>query len=196
MRILGVAGSLRRNSFNRRLLHGATELLPAGTTLDVWDGLKMMPPFDEDDEGAPGAAVLRLRDAITRADALLIATPQYNGSIPGQLKNALDWASRPYATNVLRGKPVAVIAASPGPSGASRSLAETRAVLACIGADVLEADLAVSHVSSQFDDRGRLRDDAYRIRLTEILERLTHHVRSNRPDQRRPHARDHQAILL
>jgi chromate reductase len=130
MRVLCISGSLRRDSYNRKLLRAAGELAPPAAELVHWHGLKALPPFDEDDEHAPGAAVVALREAIARADALLIATPQYNASLPGQLKNALDWASRPYESNVLRGKPVAVIGASPSPSGAARSQAEARTVLA------------------------------------------------------------------
>jgi chromate reductase len=116
--------------------------------------------------------VLELRDAIAQADAMLIATPQYNASLPGQLKNALDWASRPYASNALRGKPVAVIGASPSPSGAARAQAEARVVLSAIGAEVLDAELAVARVSEQFDDNGQLAALAHRRDLKKLLERL------------------------
>ena len=101
MKILAISGSLRSDSLNSRVLRGAAEMLPAGVELELWDGLKEVPPYDEDDDVTPApAAVARLRAAIAGADALLIATPEYNSSIPGQLKNALDWASRPFATNV------------------------------------------------------------------------------------------------
>ncbi len=159
MRVLCISGSLRRDSYNRKLLSAASGLAPPTAELVQWGGLKALPPFDEDDEHTPGPAVFALREAIARADALLIATPQYNASLPGQLKNALDWASRPYETNVLRGKPVAVIGASPSPSGAARSQAEARTVLAAIGADVLDTQLALARAHEQFDSYGQLAAD-------------------------------------
>src|SRR6266542_4386051 len=175
-RILGISGSLRRGSYNRRLLGAAEELAPAGTELEQWDGLKALPPFDEDDERDPGEAVVALREAIRQADGVLIATPQYNASLPGQLKNVLDWASRPYETNVLRDKPVAVIGASPSPSGAARAQAEARTVLGAIGAHVLDAELALARASKQFDAHG-LAAQTSRSHLSHILEQLTAHAR-------------------
>lgn len=168
-RILAIPGSLRAESYNRKLLEAARKLAPADVEIEVWDGLKRVPPFDEDDESDPAAAVLELREAIAQADAVLIATPQYNASLPGQLKNALDWVSRPYARNALRGKPVAVIGASPSPAGAARAQSEARVVLRAIGAEVLDAELAVARVSEQFDDDGRLAALAHRGDLRKLL---------------------------
>jgi chromate reductase, NAD(P)H dehydrogenase (quinone) len=152
MRILGISGSLRRESHNTALLRAAAGGLPGGTVLELWDGLKAVPPYDEDDDGeqAP-AAVAALRDAVAGADAVLIATPEYNSSIPGQLKNALDWVSRPIAANPLRNKPVAVVGASTGAFGAVWSQAETRKVLKAIGARVLDAELAVGDAAARLD---------------------------------------------
>ena len=116
-RILGIAGSLRLESYNRKLLEAARELAPSAVEVELWVGLKRVPPFDENDEHDPGTAVLELRDAIERADAVLISTPEYNRSLPGQLKNALDWASRPYGAGVSRGKPVAVVGREPASDG-------------------------------------------------------------------------------
>jgi chromate reductase len=119
LRILGLSGSLRRGSHNTRLLRAAAEMLAPGVRLDVYDGPRDLPPYDPDRDVEPRDEVVgRLRDAIAEADGVLIATPEYNGSIPGQLKNALDWASRPFPDNALRGKPVAVIGASTGLFGA------------------------------------------------------------------------------
>ncbi len=117
MRILGIAGSLRTGSVNEQLLRLAGETLPDGVEFAVWEGLRDIPPFDQDTEETPSVAVAGLRSAVVAADAVLIATPEYNGSIPGTLKNALDWGSRPGATSAFRGKPVAVIGASPGAFG-------------------------------------------------------------------------------
>src|ERR671932_2589811 len=119
MRILAVSGSLRRDSSNTKLLRAAEELLPAGVELELWDGLKAVPAYDQDDDVEPAPpAVAAFRAAPAGADAVLFPTPEYNSSIPGVLKNALDWASRPLATNVMRNKPVAVIGASTGMFGA------------------------------------------------------------------------------
>lgn len=109
IRVLGISGSLREASNNTKLLGAAVELVGDGVRLDLWRDRKLVPPFSEDDEGEPARPVQALRLAIAGADALLIATPEYNGSIPGQLKNAVDWASRPYGDAVLTGKPVAVV---------------------------------------------------------------------------------------
>lgn len=116
-KFLAISGSLRRDSHNRRLLATADGLLPADADLDVWAHLKQVPPFDEDDQAAPAPAVAAMRQALADADAVLIATPGYNGSVPGQLKNAVDGASRPVGASVLAGKPVAVVGASPPPYG-------------------------------------------------------------------------------
>ena len=148
VRVLCVCGSLRRDSNNRKLLRATGELAPPTATLELWDELKRLPPFDQDDEHAPRPAIRALREAIAAADAVLIATPEYNASLPGQLKNALDWASRPYETNVLRGKSVGVIGASPSPSGAARAQAEARTVLAAIGAQVLDLQFARARASN------------------------------------------------
>src|ERR687888_2700954 len=131
MRVLGISGSLRRDSYNSGLLRAAADVLPSGVDLEVFDGLKAIPPYDADDDTELAVApVTALREAIAAADAVLIATPEYNASIPGVLKNALDWASRPFPDNVLRNKPVAVIGASTGMFGAVWAQAEARKVLA------------------------------------------------------------------
>ena len=177
MKVLGLAGSLRRDSHNVRLLRAAAETLPPGATLEVWDGLRDLPLYDEDVDGvlAP-AAVRALREAIASADAILIATPEYNASIPGVLKNALDWASRPYATNVLRGKPAAVIGASTGLFGAVWAQAETRKVLKTIGARVLEDELPVGLADDAWDPQGRLLDPELRDRLADVVGDLVREV--------------------
>lgn len=143
MQILGIAGSLRAGSYNRQLLRLAAENLPDGVELAVWEGVGELPAFDEDAEDTPPPAVTRLHSAVAAADAVLIATPEYNGSIPGALKNALDWGSRPQATSAFRGKPTAVIGASPGSFGGVWAHAETRKVLGLMGARVVGAELSL-----------------------------------------------------
>jgi chromate reductase len=151
MRVLGISGSLRRDSHNTRLLRVADELMPAGAELEIFERLKDVPPYDEDDDVDPVPQGARgLRDAIARADAVLIATPEYNSSIPGQLKNALDWASRPFPDNALRNKPVAVIGASTGMFGAVWAQAEVRKVLGSIGARVVDVELPVAAAEEAF----------------------------------------------
>jgi chromate reductase, NAD(P)H dehydrogenase (quinone) len=173
MKILAISGSLRADSLNTKLLHAAAELVDGGVDVEVWDGLKAVPPYDEDDEaGAAPIAVARLRSAIAGADAVLFATPEYNASIPGQLKNAIDWVSRPVATNPLRNVPVAVIGASPGMFGAVWAQAELKKVVALIGARVIDAELPVAQAATRFDADGRLVDDEIRERLAEVLNDL------------------------
>jgi chromate reductase, NAD(P)H dehydrogenase (quinone) len=173
MRVLGISGSLRRHSFNTELLQAAAALLPPGAVLEPFDGLKAIPPYDADDDREPAPEpVRRLRAAIDAADAVLIATPEYNASIPGVLKNALDWASRPHATNVLRGKPVAVVGASTGMFGAVWAQAEARKVLGTIGARVIDRELPVSEAPERFDMEGRLTDPDLEGQLAEIASEL------------------------
>lgn len=172
LRILGIAGALRTGSYNRLLLRTAGALLPTDVHLLEWDDLRAIPPFKEDDEDDAAPAVHRLRAAITAADAVLLVTPEYNGSLPGQLKNALDWASRPFPDNALRDKPVAVMGASPSPGGASRARAEARTVLARIGARVLEDEVRVARAYQQFDPAGQLVDQDLNLALGHLLERL------------------------
>ncbi len=144
MRVLGISGSLRRDSLNRALLRAAAERLPAGGELVEFDRLREGPPYDEDvDAAATPAVVEELRDAVRAAEAVLIATPEYNHSIPGQLKNALDWVSRPAGQSALNGKPAAAIGASTGMFGAVWAQAELRKVLGAMGGPVIEAELPV-----------------------------------------------------
>jgi chromate reductase len=145
MRVLGISGSLRRDSLNTALLRAAAERLPAGAELATFERLTEIPPFSEDAEAGPAPDPVReLREAIRAADAVLIATPEYNHSLPGQLKNALDWASRPAGQSALNGKPVAAIGASKSMFGAVWAQAELRKVLAAMGGRVIEAELPVA----------------------------------------------------
>jgi len=172
-RILGISGSLRRDSHNTSLLRAAAEAAGPDVELELYDGLKEIPPYDEDDDVHPRPpSVARLNEAITSADAVLFSTPEYNSSIPGQLKNAIDWVSRPVATNALRNKPVAVVGASTGGFGAVWAQAELRKVLSALGARVLDVELPVPHAHTRFDDGG-LTDDEIRAALEDVLEALT-----------------------
>ena len=177
MRVLGVSGSLRRASHNRKLLRAAAQLLPPEAELVELEDLKAIPPFDEDDEADPGAAVKGWRTAIEQADAILFATPEYNSSIPGQLKNAVDWASRPFAATVLRNKPVAVVGASTGMFGAVWAQAELRKALAAAGARVIDRELPVAHADEAFAADGSLEDADLNLALEGILAELVEAVR-------------------
>jgi chromate reductase len=171
-RILGISGSLRRDSHNTSLLRAAAEATGPDVELELYDGLKEVPPYDEDDDLHPRpASVARLASAIADADAVIFATPEYNSSIPGQLKNAVDWISRPVATNVLRNKHVAVVGASTGAFGAVWAQAELRKVLAALGARVLDIELPVPHAHTRFDEGG-LTDDEIRVGLADAVEAL------------------------
>ncbi|MGC7100065.1 NADPH-dependent FMN reductase [Amycolatopsis lurida] len=178
VRILGIAGSLREGSFNGRLLTAASYELPRGMEIHRWGGLSLVPPFDEDAETGPEpGGVAELRRAIADAEGLLIATPEYNGSIPGQLKNALDWASRPYGEGVLTGKPAAVIGASNGVHGAAWAQDELRKVLKLAGAEVLDATLPVGRVARQLDEDDRLLDHELRRGMSSLLHGLRDRIR-------------------
>jgi chromate reductase, NAD(P)H dehydrogenase (quinone) len=181
VKILGLSGSLRSESHNTALLRAAGELLPAGIALELWDGLKAIPPYDEDDdvEGAP-AGVAALKAAISGADGILIATPEYNHSVPGQLKNALDWVSRPFAGNPLQGKPTTVVGASTGIFGAVWAQAELRKVLRAIGAHLVGEELPVGQAPTRFDEGGRLVDEEIRRQLAERIEALVAAVRASK----------------
>ena len=173
MRILGLSGSLRRGSHNTSLLRAAAKLLPPGVELEVYDGLGDLPHYDSDIDIEPAPeAVGRLREAIADADGVLIATPEYNGSIPGVLKNALDWASRPFPDSALRGKPVAVVGASTGLFGAVWAQAEVRKVLGVIGADVIDAELPVGQAEAAFNGDGHLVEPELRSTLAELVGTL------------------------
>ena len=175
MKVLGISGSLRGDSHNSRLLRVAAELLPPGAELEEFGALRDIPPFDEDTEHDPAPAVVTLKEAIAGADAVVIATPEYNHSIPGALKNALDWVSRPIAENPMRGKPALVIGASTGMFGAVWAQAETRKVLGALGARVLDEELPVAQAPDGLDDhelQARLADLlAQLVSMSEALER-------------------------
>jgi chromate reductase len=178
MRVLAISGSLRDDSHNARLLFAAAEHFPEDVQVEIWDGLRAVPPYDEDDDGdLTPVAVARLRAAIAGADALLFATPEYNSSVPGQLKNALDWASRPKAESVLLNKPVAVVGASTGVFGAVWAQAELRKVLSAAGARVVEGEVALGHAHERFDADGRLVDENIDEELREVVHTLLDETR-------------------
>jgi chromate reductase len=177
VKVLAISGSLRSGSYNTTLLRAAAEVAPEDVEVVLYDGLKAIPPYDEEDDAdiAP-AVVAGFREALAGADAILFATPEYNGSIPGVLKNALDWASRPFATNALRNKPVTVVGASTGGFGAVWAQADLRRVLKTIGARVIGEEVPVPAVHTRTDEAGRLADAETEERLREVLDALAEAV--------------------
>ena len=167
MTILGISGSLRHDSYNTMLLRNVP------LDLELWDGLKEIPPYDEDDDVEPvPPAVARMRAAVAGADAIVFATPEYNASVPGQLKNAVDWLSRPRGEAALLNKPVVVIGASTGAFGAVWAQSELRKVLATAGARVVDAEVGVGHAPERFDAAGELLDENLKEQLQEAADTL------------------------
>ena len=178
MRLVAVSGSLRQGSYNRMLLEAATRELPRGVEFELLQGLESVPHYREDADVEPAhPAVRRLRAALGAADAVLISTPEYNASLPGALKDALDWASRPFPDNCLRGKPVAVIGASTSLFGAVWAQAELRKVLATIGARVIDRELPVPRAQEAFDSSGALGDPQQQAVLADIVAALVAEAR-------------------
>jgi chromate reductase, NAD(P)H dehydrogenase (quinone) len=173
VRVLAISGSLRDGSNNTALLRALREEAPEGVEVDLWQGLKVIPPYDQDDDVVPGPEpVEAFRELVRESDGVFFATPEYNSSVPGALKNALDWASRPLATNVFRNKPVAVIGSSAGMFGAVWAQAELRKVLGAMGARVADVEVAVGHAAEKFDVDGTLVDDDVREQLADALSVL------------------------
>jgi chromate reductase len=173
MRVLAVSGSLRRDSHNTQLLRAAIEAAPEGVEVELWEGLRDVPLYDQDlDTADEIESVRRLREAWGSADAILFSTPEYNGSVPGVLKNAIDWASRPVRESALTNKTVSVIGASNGQFGAMWAQADLRKILGTAGARVVGDELPVARASSKFDAEGRLLDAELFERLRLVLETL------------------------
>ena len=176
IRILGIAGSLSQHSFNRGLLRAAQEASPGGVEFDVFD-LSDVPLYNADSAGPP-QPVAALQTAVRGADALLIATPEYNTSMSGVLKNAIDWASQPFPDHVLRDKPVALMGASPGRFGTARAQSDVRSVLTALGCYVLpKPRLQVGGAGEKFSVEGDLQDETVRQQLRALLEALVEWTR-------------------
>lgn len=172
IRILGFAGSLRKGSYNKALLRAAVELAPKGTEMQIFD-LEGIPPFSEDLESKPAAKVKDFKAAIEAADAVLIATPEYNYSMPGVLKNAIDWASRPYGDNSFAGKPVALMGASVGTLGTARAQYHLRQCCVFLNMHVLnQPEVMVASAQDKIDPAGRVTDEETRKRIAQLLVAL------------------------
>jgi chromate reductase, NAD(P)H dehydrogenase (quinone) len=172
IKILGFAGSLRKQSYNRGLLNAALEVSPSNCTIEIFD-LEGIPLYNQDHETDLPQTVAQFKTKIRSADAILIATPEYNYSIPGVLKNALDWASRPYGDNAWDNQLVAIMGASPGLQGTSRSQYHLRQVFINLNMHTLnQPELMISVAHEKFDEQGRLTDQKARQKITELLEAL------------------------
>jgi chromate reductase len=175
--ILGIAGSLRKNSYNRAALRAAQQLVPEGAKLEIFE-LEGIPMFNQDEEQNPPDKVRQLKAQVRAADAILLVTPEYNYSIPGVLKNAIDWASRPYGDNAWQGKPVALMGASIGPLGTSRAQYHLRQVFVFL--DMLplnKPEVMIGNASQRFDEAGNLVDQDTRKHIRGLLESLVNWTR-------------------
>jgi chromate reductase len=172
IKILGLAGSLRKGSFNRAALRAAQGLVPAGATLEILD-LPDLPGFNQDNEKSPPAAVTDMKAKIRAADAILIVTPEYNYSMPGVLKNAIDWASRPYGDSAWKGKPVAVMGASVGALGTARAQYDLRKCFVFLDMPAVnQPEVMISAAADKFDKDGNLKDEKAKELIGKLLASL------------------------
>ena len=172
MTILGIAGSLRKTSFNRAALRAAQQLVPEGVSLEIFD-LDGIPPFNQDEEAHAPERIVQFKQRIRAADAILMVTPEYNYSIPGVLKNAIDWASRPYGDSAWEGKPVALMGASVGAQGTSRAQYHLRQVFVFLNMYPLNRpEVMITNASQRFDAKGNLTDEDTKAHIQKLLAAL------------------------
>jgi len=173
MRVLAISGSLRSGAYSTRLAEAAADLLPAEAVLELYGGLASIPNYDQDveDVAAP-EAVEDLRQRIDEADALLVITPEYNASIPGGLKNAIDWASRPHGESALAGKPAAIVSNSPAPFGGVWANQQIRKAFTITGSPTVETELAIGKVDQKVAEDGSITDEQTRAQIRSLLKEL------------------------
>jgi len=172
VRILGIAGSLRRESYNRAALRAAAQLVPEGATIDIFE-LDGLPGFNQDEEQQPPAKVAELKRSIREADAVLFVTPEYNYSVPGVLKNAIDWASRPYGDNAWNGKPAAIMGASIGAIGTARAQYHLRQMMVFLNMfPINQPEVMIGNAAARFDAAGNLTHDATKEFLRQLMQSL------------------------
>lgn len=170
--VLGIAGSLRKGSYNRAALRAAQQLVPAETRLDIFE-LDGIPPFNQDEEKNPPAKVVELKARIRAADAVLIVTPEYNYSVPGVLKNAIDWASRPYGDSAWVGKPAAIMGATIGAIGTARAQYHLRQMFVFLNMPaVLQPEVMIANAPQKFDAQGNLTDGQAKEFIAQLLQNL------------------------
>jgi chromate reductase len=175
--LLGIAGSLRRHSYNRGALLAAKQLVPEGVTLDIFE-LDGIPGFNQDEEQNPPAKVVELKKRIRAADALLIVTPEYNYSVPGVLKNAIDWASRPYGDSAWTGKPAAIMGASAGTIGTARAQYHLRQIFVTLNVfPINQPEVMIGNAAERFDAQGNLTDESTKKYIRQLLQNLVEWTR-------------------
>ena len=175
--ILGIAGSLRRQSYNRTALRVAQQLVPEGATLEIFE-LDGIPGFNQDDEQNPPVKVIELKKRVRDADALLFVTPEYNYSVPGVLKNAIDWASRPYGESAWDGKPAAIMGASIGNIGTARAQYHLRQIFVFLNILAInQPEVMIGNAAERFDANGNLTDDATKDYIRNLLQNLVEWTR-------------------
>ena len=172
LKILGIAGSLRSDSFNRAALRAAAELVPEGAEIEIFD-LNGIPVYNQDDDAQPPAIVTELKQKLREADAVLFVTPEYNYSVPGVLKNAIDWASRPYGDSAWEGKPAAIMGASPGVLGTARAQYHLRQILVFLNMfPINKPEVMIGNCADKFDSDGNLTDEKTRSFIQKALVSL------------------------
>ena len=172
LNILGIAGSLRKDSFNRAALRAAQQLAPEGAEIEIFE-LDGIPSFSEDIEREPPEKVTELKQKVRAADAILFVTPEYNYSIPGVLKNAIDWASRPYGDSAWNGKPVAIMGASVGALGTARAQYHLRQVFVFLNMHAVnQPEVMIANASQRFDEQGNLTDEKTKELIGQLLQNL------------------------
>jgi chromate reductase len=177
VRILGIPGSLRRESYNRAALRAAIALVPDGATLEAFE-LDGIPVYNQDDEQHPPPRVSELKRRIREADAILFVTPEYNYSVPGVLKNAIDWASRPYGDSAWNGKPAAIMGASPGALGTARAQYHLRQTLVYLNMfPINQPEVMISNAGARVDKNGALTDDTAKNLIRQLLQNLVEWTR-------------------
>jgi chromate reductase, NAD(P)H dehydrogenase (quinone) len=177
IRILGVAGSLRRESYNRAALRTATKLVPEGAILETFE-LDGIPVFNQDEDQNPPAKVAELKRRIREADAILFVTPEYNYSVPGVMKNAIDWASRPYGDSAWNGKPAAIMGASPGAIGTARAQYHLRQILVYLNMfPINQPEVMIGNAAARFDKEGNLTDETTKDFIHQLLQNLVEWTR-------------------
>jgi chromate reductase len=178
--ILGIAGSLRKASFNRAALRAAQKLAPHNTTIEIFE-IDGIPGFNQDEEKNPPAKVSELKARVRAADAVLFVTPEYNYSIPGVLKNAIDWASRPYGDSAWNGKPVAIMGASVGVFGSARAQYHLRQAFVFLNMDAVnQPEVTIGNAAQRFDEQGNLTDEQSKTLIKQLLQNLVQKVRDRK----------------
>jgi chromate reductase, NAD(P)H dehydrogenase (quinone) len=179
VKILGIAGSLRKASYNRGALRAALQLCPEEARIEVFE-LDGIPAFNQDEEKQPPQKVTELKQKIKAADAVLLVTPEYNYGLPGVLKNAIDWASRPYGDNAWNGKPVAIMSAAMSMGGGIRAQYQLRQCFVFLNMEaVVQPEVAINNVGERFDEQGNLKDETSKKLIRQLLQNLVHKVHAS-----------------